>query len=82
MLLLLNKIDLKDQATLEVEVLKWQERLPKAEVIPISALNRFNLDYLMVRILELIPEGPAYFEVGRWAKLPRELSCGYVSRAM
>ena len=61
-LLLLNKIDLKDQATLEAEVLKWQERLPKAEVIPISALNRFNLDYLMVRILELIPEGPAYFE--------------------
>jgi GTP-binding protein Era len=61
-LLLLNKIDLKDQATLEGEVLKWQERLPNAEVIPISALNRFNLDYLMVRILELIPEGPAYFE--------------------
>ncbi|MDP4833386.1 MAG: GTPase Era, partial [Schleiferiaceae bacterium] len=61
-LVLLNKIDLKDQEMLENEVVKWQELLPQAEVIPISALNRFNLDYLMSRVLELISEGPAYYE--------------------
>src|SRR5690606_429679 len=60
-LLIINKIDLSDQQTLEKVVAHWQEQLPSAEIYPISALNDFNTDVLLDRILELLPEGPAYF---------------------
>lgn len=60
-LLIINKIDLSDQQTLEKVVAHWQEQLPNAEIYPISALNDFNTEVLLDRILELLPEGPAYF---------------------
>ncbi|MFT4660135.1 MAG: GTP-binding protein Era [Patiriisocius sp.] len=60
-LLLINKIDLKDQAILEKQVAHWQEIIPRAEVFPISALHEFNLEPLVNRIKEVIPEGPAYY---------------------
>ena len=61
LLLLLNKVDLHDQKKLETEATLWSDRMPNAEVIPISALTKFNLDYLLKRILELIPNSPPYF---------------------
>jgi GTP-binding protein Era len=61
LLLLLNKVDLHDQGKLEKEATLWSDRMPNAEVIPISALTKFNLDYLLKRILELIPNSPPYF---------------------
>jgi GTP-binding protein Era len=61
-LLLINKIDLTDQEGLEGLVMSWRERLPKAEIYPMSALNNFNVDRLQERILELLPESPPYFE--------------------
>ena len=61
-LLLINKIDVSDQSALENLVAKWHELLPQAEIIPISALNNFNIDYLQKRIQELLPESPPYFE--------------------
>lgn len=60
-LLIINKIDLSDQSTLEKVVSHWSEQLPNAEIYPISALNDFNTEVLLDRILELLPEGPAYF---------------------
>ena len=60
-LLLINKIDLLDQQKLEEVNAYWAGQLPRAEVVPISALNKFNTDYLLNRILELIPESPPYF---------------------
>ena len=49
-ILLINKIDLlQDQSQLEDLVEKWKNRLPNAEVIPVSAQHKFNLDYLMRR---------------------------------
>jgi GTP-binding protein Era len=60
-LLLINKIDLSDQEKLEALVEIWNKILPKAEIIPISALNKFNLEHVFKRIIELLPEGPAYF---------------------
>lgn len=60
-LLLINKIDTSDQQTLEDQVEYWQQLLPKAEIFPISALERFNIQPVFDRILELLPEGPAYF---------------------
>lgn len=60
-LLLINKIDLTDQEKLEALVDTWQKILPKAEILPISATNNFNLDQVFKRIIELLPEGPPYF---------------------
>ncbi len=61
-LLLINKIDQTNQKELEIMVAQWKELLPKAEIYPISALNKFNVDVVKKRILDLIPESPPYFE--------------------
>lgn len=61
-LLLINKIDLTDQKTLESLVAQWSELLPKAEILPISALSNFNVDYIKRRIETLMPDSPPYFE--------------------
>ncbi|WP_029904462.1 GTPase Era [Prevotella sp. 10(H)] len=61
-LLLINKIDQTNQQELETLVGQWKELLPKAEIYPISALNKFNVDMVKKRILDLIPESPPYFE--------------------
>lgn len=61
-LLLINKIDQTTQQDLEKLVNTWKELLPKAEIYPISALNKFNVDVVKKRILSLIPESPPYFE--------------------
>lgn len=60
-LLLINKIDLSNQTDLEKRVEEWKAYLPKAEVIPISALAKFNANYVMSRIKELLPDSPPYF---------------------
>ena len=61
-LLLINKIDQTNQADLEKLVALWKELLPDAEIIPISALSNFNIDYVKQRVAELMPESPPYFE--------------------
>ncbi|GAP71940.1 GTP-binding protein Era [Candidatus Symbiothrix dinenymphae] len=61
-LLIINKIDLSNQKELEHKVDEWHELLPAAEIIPLSATNKFNIDYLKKRIKEQIPESPPYFE--------------------
>lgn len=61
-LLLINKIDQTNQDDLVTLVEAWKELLPKAEIYPISALNKFNIDFVKRRIIDLIPESPPYFE--------------------
>lgn len=58
----LNKMDLVDQPTLVRLVEEWHERLPQAEIIPISALHGFGTDILMSKIKESLPECPPYFD--------------------
>ena len=60
-LLLINKIDLTNQEELVKLVEEWHEMLPEAEIIPISAKAKFNVDVVMKRIKELIPDSPPYF---------------------
>jgi GTP-binding protein Era len=60
-LLLINKIDLSSQDQLVKLVEKWEEILPKAEIIPVSALKNFNVDTVFNRILSLLPQSPPYF---------------------
>lgn len=61
-LLLINKIDQTNQKGLESLVAQWHELLPKAEILPLSALNKFGIDVLMRRICELLPPSPPYFD--------------------
>ena len=61
-LVLINKIDLTDQRHLEEMVEEWHQLLPQAEIIPVSATARFNVDAVLRRIKELIPECPPYFD--------------------
>lgn len=61
-LLVINKIDLlKSQNELVEKIDRWKELLPNAEVFPISATEKFNVDNLMRRIVELLPDSPPYF---------------------
>ena len=61
-LVLINKIDLTKPAELDALAQKWRDLMPNAEIIPVSALEKFNVDFVFRRILNLIPEGPAYYE--------------------
>ncbi|MEL7270604.1 MAG: GTPase Era [Bacteroidota bacterium] len=60
-MLLLNKIDTTHQEELENQVQYWQELLPNVEIYPISALENFNVETVFNRILELLPESPAFY---------------------
>jgi GTP-binding protein Era len=60
-LLLLNKIDKSNQEQLEEQIALWKEKVPNAEIYPISALENFNVKEIFARLLELIPVSPAYY---------------------
>ena len=62
LLLLLNKIDLAEQEEVVEQINFWKERVPNAEILPISALNKFNMDKILERIRELLPVAPPYYE--------------------
>lgn len=61
-LLLINKIDQTDQKILGNLVEKWHKLLPNAEILPVSAQNKFGTDMLLKRIKELLPASPPYFD--------------------
>lgn len=69
-LVLINKIDLSNQKDLETLVALWKESLPQAEIYPISAKVKFNVDNVVARIKELLPESPAYFGKDQWTDKP------------
>ncbi|MBL7559243.1 GTPase Era [Olleya sp. YSTF-M6] len=60
-LLLLNKIDKSNQEQLEEQVQSWSSKVPNAEIIAISALEGFNVKEVFDRIIELLPESPAFY---------------------
>lgn len=60
-LLLLNKIDKSTQEQLEEQMQLWKDKVPNAEVYPISALENFNVTNVFNRILELLPQSPPYY---------------------
>lgn len=61
-LLVLNKVDLTKQEDLDKLYDFWKTELPAAEIFPVSAKHGFNVQNLMSRIVELLPESPPYFE--------------------
>lgn len=60
-LLLINKIDLTNQEGLEKLVAEWHEKLPLAEIIPVSAKNNFHLKEVFEHIIKLLPESPPFY---------------------
>ena len=69
-LLLINKIDLSNPKDLETLVAQWHEVLPKAEIFPISAQAKFNVDNVLARVRELLPDAPPYFDTDQWTDKP------------
>lgn len=69
-LILINKIDLSNQKDLETLVEKWHAIIPSAEIFPVSATAKFNVDNVLRRIKELLPESPPYFGKDQWTDKP------------
>ncbi len=69
-LLVINKIDLTTQEKLETLYDKWKKLIPQAEIFPLSATENFNVNNLYKRIIELLPEGEAYFPKDELTDLP------------
>ncbi len=61
-IVLLNKIDLAEQDFVAQEIEKWSAELPNAQLLPISALNNFNLDVIKDKLVDLLPISPPYYE--------------------
>ena len=83
-LVLINKIDeLKGENSTErlgEIVEKWHKLLPNAEILPISAANKFGIDMLMKRIKELLPESPAYFDKDQLTDKPAKFFVSEIIR--
>jgi GTP-binding protein Era len=60
-IVVINKIDLSNQQEVETSVAQWEKVLPRAEIIPASALEKFNITHLFERIVKYLPESPPYY---------------------
>lgn len=72
LILVINKIDLTTQETLTRLVEFWQKQLPAAEIFPISAKERFGVDQLFRRIVELLPPSPPFFDKDQLTDKPEK----------
>lgn len=79
-ILLINKIDESEQNQLGDLVETWHKLLPKAEILPISAKNKFGTEILMKRILELLPESLAYFDKDQLTDKPAKFFVSEIIR--
>ncbi len=79
-LLLINKIDITTQEKLEEKILYWKEKLPFAEIIAISALQKFNIDRIMGRIIELLPAGEAFYNKEEYTDKPERFFVSEIIR--
>ena len=61
-LCLINKVDLSDEEGVKNRIAYWQEQLPTAQIFPLSALHKFNIEAVWQTILDLLPESPPYFD--------------------
>lgn|SRR5574344_49333 len=60
-ILVINKIDISDQQTINDKIAYWQNQIPRAIIVPASATEHFNVDTIFNHILQLLPENPPYF---------------------
>lgn len=62
MVVVINKIDVSDQKTVTDLIAYWQEQLPKATIIPVSAKERFNLESVLNAVMSGLPVAPPWFD--------------------
>ncbi len=79
-IVLINKIDLTTQETLENLVAFWHKQLPQAEIIPISAQERFGVEALLSRLVELLPECPPFFDKDQLTDKPERFFVNEIIR--
>lgn len=79
-ILLINKIDLSDDKSLGDIVERWHKLLPNAEILPISAKNKFGTQALLKRIKELLPESPSYFDKDQLTDKPAKFFVSEIIR--
>lgn len=79
-LLLINKIDVATQQQLEEKLLAWKEKLPKAEIMAVSALQKFNIDKVMTRIIEQLPPGDAFYDKEEFTDKPERFFVSEIIR--
>ncbi|MBO7198222.1 MAG: GTPase Era [Tidjanibacter sp.] len=79
-IVVINKIDLSNQTGLEALVEKWHELLPEARIIPVSALEGFNVSGVFDNIMELLPEGAPYYEEGTLTDRPMRFFASEIIR--
>lgn len=79
-LLLVNKVDQATQEVLEEKVQTWKNEVQKAEVIPVSALEKFNVNYIFDRILAHLPEGEPYYSKDELTDKPEKFFVSEIIR--
>lgn len=79
-LLLVNKIDQATQEKLEEKVQYWKNEVPNSEVIPVSALEKFNVNYVFDRIIENLPEGPGFYDKDQLTDKPEKFFVSEIIR--
>jgi GTP-binding protein Era len=80
LVLVINKIDLIDQPKLEELVDKWKELLPRAEIFPVSAQEKFNIEPLFKRIKDLLPDSPPFFDKDQLTDKPERFFVNEIIR--
>lgn len=79
-LTLINKIDLSNKNGVEKEIERWKKTIPNGNTLPISALNKFNTDLVLNKILELLPESPPYFPKDELTDKPKRFFVSEIIR--
>ncbi|MFN5459730.1 MAG: GTPase Era [Bacteroidota bacterium] len=79
-ILVLNKIDLVDEVKINAKIEFWKSYLPNAEIFPVSALKALNTEKIIPRIVELLPEGPAYYDKDQLTDKPERFFVSEIIR--
>jgi len=79
-LVLINKIDLSNEQDVTKLVEYWHTQIPQAEIVPLSAKVKFNVDNIMRRIVELLPESPNYFDKDQLTDKPSKFIVSEIIR--
>lgn len=79
-MVLINKIDMSNQKDLTQLVEQWSNLLPNAEILPLSAKNKFGVDVLLKRIEELLPQSPPFFDKDQLTDKPAKFFVSEIIR--
>jgi GTP-binding protein Era len=79
-LCLINKIDLADQEAVASKISHWQSQIKRAHIIVLSALNKFNVDAVLEKVIENLPESPPYFPKDQLTDKPEKFFVAEIIR--